>query len=278
MIDQMSDWATLMREGPIVRVLIVLVSIMTGYVAGNMASRAINRGLSKKLDPNQTMIARRLAFYVVMSLALLTGFNEAGINLSVLIGAAGVLSVAIGFASQTTISNLISGIFMLLERPFMMGDVIRIGNTTGEVITVGLFSTILKTLDNQMVRIPNESLMKSEITNTTRFQTRRVEIPIGIAYKSDLPHAKNNIIAAICGVEGVHETPEPQVLFKSFGDSAINLAADFWADKNDIGRVTLLVAAAIKDALTSSGIEMPFPHRTLTMSTGETLRVEGLKN
>jgi small-conductance mechanosensitive channel len=278
MIDRLSDWASLLREGPLARALIVLVSLMIGYVVGKMAGRAVGRALAKKLAPHQAMIARRLTFYLLMSLCVLTGFNEAGINLSVLVGAAGVLSVAVGFASQTTMSNLISGVFMLLERPFMIGDVIKIGGTTGEVTMVGLLSTTLKTPDNQMVRIPNESLMKSEITNTTRFQVRRVDIAVGIAYKSDLASARDIISAAIRKVPGVRATPEPQVLFKSFGDSSVNLSADFWTDKDDMGRMTLLVAGAIKDALTENRIEMPFPHRTLTLPAGDLLRMESGNN
>jgi small-conductance mechanosensitive channel len=239
-----------------------------------MAGRAAQRALSKKLDAHQTMIARRLSFYMVMALCTLTGFNEAGINLSVLIGAAGVLSVAIGFASQTTMSNLISGLFMLIERPFMVGDIIRMGATTGEVTTVGLLSTILKTLDNQMVRIPNEALMKSEITNTTRYNLRKIEIPLCIATHTDLAAAQSVLLTAVKGVEGIKEKPEPQMLFKGFGDNGLLLVVDFWCERDAAARLTLAVATAIKDALSRAHIEMPAPLRQLVQGSGERLAVE----
>jgi small-conductance mechanosensitive channel len=257
MIDRLNQWSTVFRDGPLARVLIVLVFVMIGYVVGKLASRAVARGLSRQLAPHQAMLARRLMFYLVMTLSILTGFNEAGINLSVLIGAAGVLSVAVGFASQTTMSNMISGVFILIERPFMIGDIIKIGATTGEVSMVGLLSTTLKTPDNQTVRVPNETLMKAEITNTTRFQLRRVDLAIGISYKAPIAKAHDLIKSAIRRVEGVQSTPEPQVLFKSFGDLSMNISADFWVDKNHMGRVTLLVAEAIKDTLAQNGIEIP---------------------
>jgi small-conductance mechanosensitive channel len=274
MFERMEVWIELFREGPLARALIVLCAVAIGYIGGKMAGRAAQRALSKKLDAHQTMIARRLSFYLVMALCTLTGFNEAGINLSVLIGAAGVLSVAIGFASQTTMSNLISGLFMLIERPFMVGDIIRMGATTGEVTTVGLLSTILKTPDNQMVRIPNESLMKSEITNTTRYNLRKIEIPLCIATHTDLAAAQSVLLTAVKGVDGIKEKPEPQMIFKGFGDNGLLLVVDFWCERDAAARLTLAVATAIKDALSRAHIEMPAPLRQLVQGSGERLAVE----
>jgi small-conductance mechanosensitive channel len=274
MLEHFEDWLILFKEGPLAKALIVLVAFGIGYVLGKMAGRALEKALSQKLVPHQIMIAKRLAFYLVVILVTLTGFNEAGINLSVLIGAAGVLSVAIGFASQTTISNLISGLFMLIERPFMVGDVIRVGSTTGEVTTVNLLSTILKTPENLMVRIPNEALMKSEITNVTRFHLRKIEIPLTIATGTDINLAQSVLTSALLQIEGVKSKPEPQLLFKSFADSGLLVAMEYWCDREKVPKLTLTAAAAIKDALAQSHIEMPFPVRQLTQSPGEVIRVQ----
>lgn len=267
----MSGSLDLLRDGPLARTLIVLVSILTGFLLGRMASRATVRALSKTLDNHQVMIARRLVFYCVFILVLLTGLNEAGINLSVLIGAAGVASVAIGFASQTTMSNLISGVFILLEKPFMVGDVIKINGTVGEVTTVGLLSTILKTPENTMVRLPNETLMKSEITNMTRFPVRKVEILLGLPYGVDIARAKGIMTDAVAALGCAKPHPAPGVVFKSFGDFGINVVVDFWVDKDGMGEATLLAADAIKKSLEAAGInlrETPFltpPTRSLSL-------------
>jgi small-conductance mechanosensitive channel len=264
----------ILKEGPIARAIVVVVSVLIGYVAGRMASRAVQRTLGKTLDSHQVMIAKRLAFYGVMGLATLTGLNEAGINLSVLVGAAGVASVAIGFASQTTMSNLISGIFMLIERPFMVGDIIRVGGANGEVMSLGLISTILKTPENMMVRIPNETLMKSEITNTTRYPLRRVEIPIGVSYGADISHVRTLVTEALMACNHTRKELPVGLVFKSFGDNAINLALEFWVVKEVAVEAAITAAEAVKKALESAGVEMPFPQRTLSFAADQKLKVE----
>ncbi len=268
------DVYEVLKEGPIARAIVVIVSVMIGYVSGKMASRTVYRALGKTLDGHQVMIAKRLAFYGVMALVVLTGLNEAGINLSVLVGAAGVASVAIGFASQTTMSNLISGIFMLIERPFMVGDVIRVGGTSGEVTTMGLFSTILKTPENMMVRIPNETLMKSEITNTTRYPLRRIELPLAVSYSADISHVRILVTDALKTCNQTRKDLPVGLLFKSFGDNAINLAMEFWVVKEAAAEAPITAAEAVKKALESAGVEMPFPQRTLSFAADQKLKVE----
>lgn len=267
----------LLKEGPVTKLLVVLLGVLSGYLIGKMSSRAVERWLSKTLARHQIVVAKRLVFYGIFTLASLTGLNEAGINLSVLVGAAGIASVAIGFASQTTVSNLISGLFMLLERPFMIGDVIKVGSTTGEVSSLGLLSTILRTPENTMVRIPNETLMKSEIVNTTRYAQRRVELLIGVSYASDINQVRQLIINTIQNLPLARKDPPVAVQFKSFGDNAINLAAELWVDRERLLEAQNSAADAIKKALDEARVELPFPQRTVSFHPDQTVRVEVVK-
>lgn len=267
----------LVKEGPITKLFLVLLGLMFGYLLGKMAARAVDRGLSRTLDPHQIGIAKRVVFYGIFILSTLTGLNEAGINLSVLVGAAGVASVAIGFASQTTMSNLISGLFMLLERPFMIGDVIRVGSTTGEVSSLGLLSTILRTPDNTMVRIPNETLMKSEIINTTRYPQRRVELLVGVSYATDIGAVRELILKTMNEMPLVRKDPSPGVQFKSFGDNAVILGAEFWVDRERLLEAQNLMADSIKKALELAKIDLPFPQRSISFLPEQTVRVEVVK-
>jgi small-conductance mechanosensitive channel len=273
-MDMLSD---LVKEGPVTKLLIVLLGVLFGYLLGNVASRALGRALSRALAQHQIGVARRLVFYGVFVLCVLTGLDEAGINLSVLVGAAGIASVAIGFASQTTMSNLISGLFMLLERPFTIGDVIKIGSTTGEVSSLGLLSTILRTPENTMVRIPNETLMKSEIVNTTRFAHRRVELLIGISYAADIGSVRMLVMNVLNGLELTRKEPAPMVHFKSFGDNAVLLGAEFWVERERLLEAQNTAADAVKKALEQAKIELPFPQRTLSFQPNQTVRVEVAK-
>ena len=119
-----------------------------------------------------------------------SALRELGFDLSVVLGAAGILSVAIGFASQTSTSNLISGLFLMLERPFSIGDVIKVDSTTGEVISIDLLSVKIRTFDNLFVRSPNESMIKTQVTTLTKFPIRRADLQVGIAFKEDIERVK----------------------------------------------------------------------------------------
>ena len=113
------------------------------------------------------ILLKRAIFYGIMILMSMSALRELGFDLSVILGAAGILSVAIGFASQTSASNLISGLFLMMERPFSIGDVIRVEQTTGEVISIDLLSVKIRTFDNLYVRVPNESMIKTHMAVTS---------------------------------------------------------------------------------------------------------------
>ena len=268
------SFSDFLQLDPVIRGLTVLLAIMIGYLLGKFAGRAIERALSTRLDAHQVMVFKRVAFYSILILATLTGLNEAGVNLNVLVGAAGVASVAIGFASQTTMSNLVSGIFILLERPFLIGDTIKVGGTTGEVSMMGLFSTILKTPENMMVRIPNEILMKSEITNVTRYPIRRLEMLIGVSYAVDIAELRTLILDCISGLAFIRKTPAADVNFKSFGDSSIQVAIGFWVDRERATEAFTLLAEQLKKTLDGAKIEIPVPQRSLSFGPKQSLRVE----
>lgn len=259
---------------PVMRGLKVLLAIMLGYLLGKFAGRGIERALSTRLDAHQVMVFKRFAFYSILILASLTGLNEAGVNLNVLVGAAGVASVAIGFASQTTMSNLVSGIFILLERPFLIGDTIKVGNTIGEVSLMGLFSTILKTPENMMVRIPNEILMKSEITNVTRYPIRRLELFIGVSYAVDMADLRRIILGCVSDLEFIRKIPPAEVNFKAFSESAIQVVVGFWVERERATEAFTLLAEALKRTLDAAKIEIPVPQRGISFGSEQSLRVQ----
>lgn len=264
----------LFKQELVIRVAIVCLALMIGYLLAKTTGRAIQKGLAHRLDSHQVDLFKRFSFYGILILSILTGLNEAGINLSVLIGAAGVASVAIGFASQTTMSNLISGVFMLLERPFIVGDTIKVGQTVGEVSSLGLLSTLLRTPENMMVRIPNETLMKSEITNVTRYPLRRLELLMGISYSAQLSEVQRTLLECLSAVEIIRKSPAPEFAFKSFSDSTIQVSIAFWVERESAVQALSLAADAIKAALKEADIEMPLPQRSLNFAGDQRLKVE----
>ncbi|MCB0384698.1 MAG: mechanosensitive ion channel, partial [Bdellovibrionales bacterium] len=140
------------------------IILIVGFTLSRGLTALVVRSL-KFLDPQASMVMRKLLFHSMFGAFIGWALHRLGVDFKVLIGAAGIFSVALGFASQTSASNLISGIFLIVEKPFVVGDTVRIGEKEGFVLSIDLLSTQIRTFDNLMVRIPNETLMKSPIVN-----------------------------------------------------------------------------------------------------------------
>ncbi len=236
--------------------------VLGGLIIGRLVSGLIGRIL-KHAAAHQLLIFKRFAFYIILGVFVATALVEIGFDIRVLLGTAGILTVALGFASQTSASNFISGLFLLGENPFSVGDVIRVGTTTGEVLSVDLLSVKLRTFDNLFVRVPNEQLIKEEITNLTRFPIRRIDLKLSIAYKDDLRHAIKVLgdVATqnvLCLAE-----PEPLFIFQAFGDSGLEFQYSVWAKRERFLELRNSIQIEIKEAFDREGIEIPFPHRSI---------------
>src|SRR5262245_38988329 len=192
--------ANFLTPGELTRFLSALLILAFGLLAARALGMTAHRVAERHGTAQHAMIARRVVFFTVLFLTLATVLRQLGFNLSVLLGAAGVLTVALGFAAQTSASNLISGIFLIFERPFVVGDTIGVGGTQGEVVTVDLLSVKLRTLDNLLVRIPNETLLKTEVTNYTRYPIRRVDVDLTVAFRQNLARVRD-LLEAIADEE-----------------------------------------------------------------------------
>lgn len=255
--------------------LAALFLLVMGLVLASLAARGISRVMQSRTSRHHSVLVRRLVFYTVLAIFVMAAMREAGFSLDVLLGAAGILTVAIGFASQTSASNMISGLFLLVERPFELGDYIEVEGTIGEVVTIDLLSVKLRTPDNLYVRIPNETLIKTRVVNRSRFPIRRIDLTVGIAYAEDVERVEALLLdlarREICCLE----EPKPFVLVTAFAASSVDLQYSFWVPKDQVleGRSRMMVA--IKRELDRAGIEIPFPHTSLYAgSHSEPFRVE----
>lgn len=234
------------------------------FLVGMLLAKIVHRRLNiKKLDPQYRHLLRRVATYTIVLITLASVLRQLGVDLSVLLGAAGLLTVALGFAAQTSMSNLISGLFLMVERPFVIDDVIRVGDTTGMVTSIDLLSTKLRTFDNLLVRIPNESMLKSNVTNVTHFPIRRFDAQIGVAYKEDMTLVKNLLLEVANRNPLCLEEPEPLIIFQGFGDSALQFQFSVWATREKFLDLRNSIQEEIKRTFDANDIEIPFPHRTL---------------
>jgi small-conductance mechanosensitive channel len=231
-------------------------------------ARGLRRWVTRNSTPQRGLIIDKLIFYPGVIIILVSTLAELGFRLGPLLGAAGVLGIAIGFASQTSVSNVISGFFLMAEQPFVVDDVIQVGTTTGRVLSIDMMSVKLRTLDNRFVRIPNEAIVKSEVTNVTRFPIRRLDIRVGVAYKEDLRKVREALLEVAAHNPLALREPEPLLIFQGYGDSSIDFLFAVWTTRENYLQLVNTLPEDVKNCFDERGIEIPFPHRTLYVSPG----------
>ena len=221
-------------------------------------AKAIRRVPESKLPAQRSTVILRFlkyCFYVIAVLYILSLF---GINLKAIWGAAGIAGVAIGFAAQTSVSNLISGLFVLTEGSIHVGDTIIVGDVTGIVDEVKLLSVRVHTYDNQMVRIPNSTIINSNLTNNSYHNKRRLTLKVGVDYSTDMRKVLETLQKAPSLCPTVLEDPAPAVWFDGFDASSINLVVAVWFKPVDFLQTKNDLYIAMKQVLDEAGISIPF--------------------
>jgi small-conductance mechanosensitive channel len=256
----LSGLMTPTRVAALVRALLVLALglLLTRIVVG-----AIRRAVADHLREQHTMLVSRISYVILLLIVVSATLHQLGFQLGVVLGAAGVLSVALGFASQTAASNLISGAFLIAEEPFQLGDVIEVEGIVGQVHAIDVLSVKLRKFDNTVVRIPNELLIKTPVVNRSKFPIRRLDLQIGVAYKEDTERVRRILLDVADVNPLVLEEPEPVFIHKGYGDSALELQFSVWSTQENFGELYRYFREEVKTAFDANGIEIPFPHRSL---------------
>lgn len=255
LIDPNPAWT-----GQLIRAVVLLAA---GFLILRIGTHVARKLLAQRLTPQGLMIAQKVVFYGGMLIVVIMTMQQLGFQLTAILGAAGILGVAIGFASQTSLSNIISGIFLVSEKPLAVGEVVSIGNTTGIVLSIDLLSVKLRTFDNRFVRIPNETILKGELVNFTRFPIRRFDVNLGVAYKEDIGRVMRILREIADANPVVLDEPEPMILFTNFGSSSLDIFFGVWFHVPDFLTLRKTLLQSIKERFDAEGIEIPFPHTTL---------------
>ena len=236
----------------------VLCVILIYYIIYRLVRKGIHKVDHQKLPDERKEILHRLARYIFYFAVVVYVLGLFGIKLSAIWGAAGIAGVAIGFAAQTSVSNLISGIFIVSEKSIRLGDTIIINGLTGVVDTISLLSVRVHTYDNQMVRIPNSSIINSLLTNNSYNSYRRLLINVSVAYESDLQTALETLKKAPELCPTARTDPAPNAWIDGFGASGINLVLAIWFNNSDFIAVKNEAFIAIKKVFDDAKIEIPY--------------------
>jgi small-conductance mechanosensitive channel len=245
-------------------ILVAIILAFIGFVIARIVSNAFIRTIGSRFNAHQRLLWRRGIFYFIFLLFIMTSLREAGFKLSVFLGAAGILTVALGFASQTSATNLISGLFLIGEGSFEVGDTIQItlirGHTIeGEVISIDLLSVKLLTMDNVYVRLPNEQLIRAPVHNLSKFPIRRLSITVAINFNENINKVREVLIDVANDYPLVLADPKPRVTVSAFGESSIEILFALWCMQANYLQVKDEIHELIRNRFVENQIEIPVP-------------------
>lgn len=260
------------------RIAIGVVTFAIAVAIARLLRRFLTPALTKRRTESFGQVVTKLIAWTVVAFGFL--FGLAAIFPSVepvdLLAGLGIFSIAIGFAFQDILSNLLAGLLLLIRQPFEAGDQIEVSGERGTVQAITIRETQIKTFDGEKIIIPNAEVYQNVIRVQTAYGPKRTSIGIGLDDWEDLDRATDVITAAIDGIEGIESDPAPQVYFHEFGDSTTNLKVRYWTqpEQAEVRRVLDLAIRAIAAGLKTAGIAMPSP---ITEVDARTSLVEMLK-
>lgn len=261
------DWSHYFNAETFEKLLRIGIILVVGTIIISLLGVLMKKILPSKLSQQRKMIINRFVRYTAIVILFTVIISELNIDMAAIFGTAGVIGIVVGVASQTSIGNIVSGFFMVSEKPFEIGDQIRIGDKTGVVHSIDLLSIKIRTFDNLLLRIPNQTVISSEVINVTRFPIRRLDFEIGVAYKENLEVVMQTLQEVAKRNPLCLDEPEPLIVFKGFGASSINIQFGVWFERTNYIKVKNSVFMEIKEAFEQKGIEIPFPH--ISVYTGE---------
>jgi small conductance mechanosensitive channel len=241
-----------------------LIAALVVFIIGLYAASIIRRVVRKRLEqrtknPQPIDLISQITYWLVVLAVAVISLQMVGFNLTAFLAGLGIAGFAIGFALQDVSKNFIAGLLLLIQQPFNVGETIEVSGYTGQVLTIDIRATQLRTLDGRIVLIPNGDVFVKPITNFSQAKFRRIEINSAVAYKSDPANVRQTAVQAISAIPGLRDEPTPEVWFKNFGSTTLDLIIYYWIDTSQ----TTLAAAkdagveAIKEAFEGSEIGMP---------------------
>ncbi len=244
--------------------IIVILILFLAIAIGKGLTLYLERSFKERIDKEQMNILLKIVYYGVITLAVVTIiFPVLDVNVSGLLVAGGVVGIVVGFASQSIVGNLMSGIFLMTERPIKIGDQVNISNSAGYVEDISFISTIIRTYDGLFVRVPNEIVFTTNITNYVANVVRRFDYVVGIRYEDDADEAIDIIQEILDREPFALKNPPAGIFVDNLGDNAVNILVRIWSPVTEWYELKTRMLWIIKKTLEENGIEIAFPQRTV---------------
>ncbi|EPS3401658.1 small-conductance mechanosensitive channel MscS [Vibrio vulnificus] len=262
-LNQAETWLTnnselLIQYG--VNIISAIVILFIGNIIVKAVANSVSKVLNKKeMDKAVVEFIHGLVRYLLFVIVLIAALGRVGVETASVVAVIGAAGLAVGLALQGSLSNFAAGVLIVAFRPFKSGDYVEIGGVAGSVEAIQIFQTVLKTPDNKMVVVPNSGVIGGAITNYSRHATRRVDLMIGVSYKSDLKKTKQVIRETLEKDTRILKDPDMTIGVVALADSSVNFVVRPWCKTEDYWAVYFDSMQAIKEALDANGIEIPFP-------------------
>jgi small conductance mechanosensitive channel len=236
------------------------------FFAGRLIARVLTSGLSavmrrSKVDEALAKFIAEIAYAFLLVVVVITALERLGIKTTAAIAILGAAGLAVGLAMQGFLSNFAAGVLLILFKPFRVGDFVSAAGQTGTVEAVRIFNTVLVSVDNRQIVVPNNKIYAEVIDNYSARGTRRLDLKIGIGYGDDIGKARDVVLEVIRGEPRVLTEPAPGVSVVGFGDSSVDLLVTPWVKPEDYLRVKGALLEQIKQAFDRAGVTIPFPQR-----------------
>ncbi|HUU72144.1 MAG TPA: mechanosensitive ion channel domain-containing protein [Burkholderiales bacterium] len=250
-----------------IQAVAAIAILLAGWMIAGATERVVRKRAerSRVLDATLAIMLGKVARALVLAVTLIAVLNQFGVQTTSLIALLGAAGLAVGLALQGTLSNVASGIMLLVLRPFRVGDVIEFGSTLGIVDEIGLFVTSMHRPDNIAMVVPNSQIWGNTIMNYGTNATRRIDLVFGISYSDDMEKATSIINGVIEADSRCLKDPAPLVAVAELADSSVNIYARPWVNSEDFFATKLDLTRKVKERFDAQGISIPFPQQDVHM-------------
>jgi len=257
-------WAVVVANyQPVLAAIIILV---VGRLAAGWARKITRKGLERG-DVDKTLVpfVAKVVYYGVLAVVVIAALNRLGVATTSVVAIFGAAGLAVGLALQGTLANFASGVMLLVFRPINIGDFVDVGGTAGTVMEIGIFATTLRSPDNIKITVPNSQIYGTTITNYNGYETRRVDMVMGISYDDNIQTAIDTIQRIVTADDRVLADPALQIAVSNLGDSSVDIVVRPWCNAADYWNLRFDLTRRLKEGLEAAGCSIPYPQRDVHM-------------